>query len=76
MGSKPFSFDTDDLKSLGWTLLDVMSAAAATEVLAFMSDQASESATMVAVFGVLTVLIKAGRKWVVDNTKRWRKVVG
>lgn len=73
MGSKPLSLNKDDFRSLGWTLFDVATAAMATEFIEWSAKLDSTDATLLTVLGVLTVLVKAGRKWVSDNSKRWRK---
>jgi hypothetical protein len=69
-GSKPFSIDIDDVKSLGWSVLDVSIAASIT----WLAELRPEDALTIALVGVLTVVAKAARKYVADNSKRWTQI--
>jgi hypothetical protein len=72
MGSQPFSLNADDFRSLGWSILDVATAAAATEFIQWSASLETNHAITITLVGVATVLVKAGRKWIADNRKRWQ----
>ena len=67
MGSKRFTIDGDDLRSLAWAILD---SGLAIVIAWAASIQTTEPATL-AIIGMISVGMKAARKWISDNTKRW-----